>query len=134
MWRRRCPGACLSSARWTTGPRWASLLLGAGAARVLSGPLPNLLGGLVLAGIGAWFVLDWLRRLGPAGEAEGENPGQSGQRSGTAGKTCGSAGNRDSGNKVSRGKIPRGMFLPAFIMQVTCSALICNIFAILYIF
>ena len=31
------------------------------------------LGGLVLAGIGAWFVLDWLRRLGPAGEAEGEN-------------------------------------------------------------
>ena len=25
------------------------------------------------AGIGAWFVLDWLRRLGPAGEAEGEN-------------------------------------------------------------
>ena len=27
----------------------------------------------VLAGIGAWFVLDWLRRLGPAGEAEGEN-------------------------------------------------------------
>ena len=52
---------------------WASLLLGAGAARVLRGPLPNLLGGLVLAGIGAWFVLDWLRRLGPAGEAEGEN-------------------------------------------------------------
>ena len=40
---------------------------------VLSGPLPNLLGGLVLVGIGAWFVLDWLRRLGPAGEAEGEN-------------------------------------------------------------
>ena len=31
------------------------------------------LGGLVLVGIGAWFVLDWLRRLGPAGEAEGEN-------------------------------------------------------------
>ena len=28
---------------------------------------------LVLVGIGAWFVLDWLRRLGPAGEAEGEN-------------------------------------------------------------
>ena len=57
----------------TTLITWASLLLGAGAARVLSGPLPNLLGGLVLAGIGAWFVLDWLRRLGPAGEAEGEN-------------------------------------------------------------
>ena len=48
----------------TTLITWASLLLG---------PLPNLLGGLVLAGIGAWFVLDWLRRLGPAGEAEGEN-------------------------------------------------------------
>ena len=57
----------------TTLITWASLLLGAGAARVLRGPLPNLLGGLVLAGIGAWFVLDWLRRLGPAGEAEGEN-------------------------------------------------------------
>ena len=40
----------------TTLITWASLLLGAGAARVLSGPLPNLLGGLVLAGIGAWFV------------------------------------------------------------------------------
>ena len=39
----------------TTLITWASLLLGAGAARVLSGPL------------------DWLRRLGPAGEAEGEN-------------------------------------------------------------
>jgi len=37
----------------TTLITWASLLLGAGAARVLSGPLPNLLGGLVLAGIGA---------------------------------------------------------------------------------
>ena len=49
----------------TTLITWASLLLGAGAARVL--------GGLVLVGIGAWFVLDWLRRLGPAGEAEGEN-------------------------------------------------------------
>ena len=32
----------------TTLITWASLLLGAGAARVLSGPLPNLLGGLVL--------------------------------------------------------------------------------------
>ena len=57
----------------TTLITWPSLLLGAGASRVLSGPLPNLLGGLVLVGIGAWFVLDWLRRLGPAGEAEGEN-------------------------------------------------------------
>lgn len=56
----------------TTLITWASLLGGRGR-RVLSGPLPNLLGGLVLAGIGAWFVLDWLRRLGPAGEAEGEN-------------------------------------------------------------
>ena len=36
----------------TTLITWASLLLGAGAARVLRGPLPNLLGGLVLAGIG----------------------------------------------------------------------------------
>ena len=35
----------------TTLITWASLLLGAGAARVLRGPLPNLLGGLVLVGI-----------------------------------------------------------------------------------
>ena len=55
----------------TTLITWASLLLGAGAARVLSGPLPNLLGGLVLVGIGAWFVLDWLRRAGGGGEPGG---------------------------------------------------------------
>ena len=55
----------------TTLITWASLLLGAGAARVLSGPLPNLLGGLVLVGIGAGFVLDWLRRAGGGGEPGG---------------------------------------------------------------
>ncbi|MFR5861089.1 MAG: sporulation protein [Flavonifractor plautii] len=60
----------------TTLITWASLLLGAGAARVLSGPLPNLLGGLVLVGIGAWFVLDWLRRLGPAGGGGRGKPGR----------------------------------------------------------
>ena len=48
----------------TTLITWASLLLGAGAARVLRGPLPNLLGGLVLAG--------WLRRLGPPGRRKGK--------------------------------------------------------------
>ncbi len=52
----------------TTLITWASLLLGAGAARVLSGPLPNLLGGLVLVGIGIWLLVDCLRSLGKAGE------------------------------------------------------------------
>ena len=52
----------------TTLITWASLLLGAGAARVLRGPLPNLLGGLVLAGIGA-LALPWIM----PGVAEGEN-------------------------------------------------------------
>ena len=55
----------------TTLITWASLLLGAGAARVLRGPLPNLLGGLVLAGIGAWYR----PRLGGPGEFPG-HPGR----------------------------------------------------------
>ena len=43
---------------------------------------------------------------------------RAGQRSGTTGKTCGSAGDRDSGNKVSRGKIPRGMFQGTYIRSL----------------
>lgn len=64
---RLSPGRSLLVAALTTLITWLSLALGAGAARVL-GPLTHLLGGLVLAGIGAWFVLDWLRRLGAAPE------------------------------------------------------------------
>ena len=66
----------------TTLITWASLLLGAGAARVLSGPLPNLLGGLVLAGIGA-LALPWIMPgvavnnagIGVAAEVSGIAPG-----------------------------------------------------------
>ena len=61
-------GYALAIAALTTGITWASLALGAGAAA--------LLGALVLAGIGAWFVLDWLRRQGaPPAEEESAVPG-----------------------------------------------------------
>ena len=57
----------------TTLVTWLSLVLGDIAALVLTARAGARLGGVVLVGIGLWFVLDWLRRLGPAGEAEGEN-------------------------------------------------------------
>ena len=55
----------------TTLITWLSLVLGSGAARVLQGGLPGLLGGLALVGIGLWFGLDWLRRTGAAPEEGG---------------------------------------------------------------
>ncbi len=61
---RRLVIACI-----TTLVTWLSLALGDTAALVLPAGLSAMLGGLVLVGIGAWFVLDWLRR--PAG---GETP------------------------------------------------------------
>lgn len=61
---RLSPGRSLLVAALTTLITWLSLVLGSGAARLLQGSLTRLLGGLVLAAIGAWFVLDWLRRLG----------------------------------------------------------------------
>ena len=72
-------GICISPAHslllagLTTLITWASLALGSGATQVLRGPLPGMLGGLALVGIGLWFVLDWLRRLSPAPEQDGEN-------------------------------------------------------------
>lgn len=56
----------------TTLITWASLLLGAGAARVLSGPLPNLLGGLVLVGIGAWSCWTGCAAWDPPGRRKGK--------------------------------------------------------------
>lgn len=55
----------------TTLITWLSLVLGRGAAGTLGRSFAGALGGLVLAGIGLWFVLDWLRSLGgqPAQEA-----------------------------------------------------------------
>lgn len=52
----------------TTLVTWMSLVLGDTAAAVLPEGLAELLGGLVLVGIGLWFMLDWLRR--PEGETE----------------------------------------------------------------
>ena len=51
---------------------WPPLALGAGAAAPLGGRTAQVLGGLVLAGMGAWFLLDWLRRPGPPPEGAEE--------------------------------------------------------------
>lgn len=52
----------------TTGITWVSLALGALGAELLDGGFSHLVGGLVLVGIGAWFLLDCLRRMGKADE------------------------------------------------------------------
>jgi len=56
----------------TTLVTWLSLLLGDAAALVLPEGLAGVLGGLVLVGIGLWFMLDWLGHppCGEHGEAE----------------------------------------------------------------
>lgn len=54
----------------TTVVTWLSLVLGDTAAAVVPEGLAALLGGLVLVGIGMWFLLDWLRR--PEGESAPE--------------------------------------------------------------
>ena len=54
----------------TTLITWLSLLLGRGAAVRMGTGFAGALGGLVLAGIGLWFVLDWLRGLGTSHPAE----------------------------------------------------------------
>ena len=59
---------------------WLSLALGAGAAALLGGRPAQVLGGLVLAGMGAWFVLDWLRRPGPPPEGAEEAEAAAGLR------------------------------------------------------
>ena len=63
-------GYGLVIAALTTLITWLSLALGAGAAALLGGRTAQVLGGLVLAGMGAWFLLDWLRRPGPQGQGE----------------------------------------------------------------
>lgn len=52
----------------TTVITWASLALGALGAELLDAGFSQLVGGLLLVGIGAWFLLDCLRRLGRADE------------------------------------------------------------------
>ena len=65
-------GYSLVIAALTTLITWLSLALGAGAAALLGGRTAQVLGGLVLAGMGAWFLLDWLRRPGPPPEGAEE--------------------------------------------------------------
>ena len=71
-------GYGLGLAALTTLITWLSLALGSAGARLLGGGLARALGGLVLAGIGAWFVLDWLRR--PGGGPPPAEPGPGGAR------------------------------------------------------
>ncbi len=59
---------CLILAGVTTAVTWLSLALGAAAGRFLPAGLADMLGGLVLLGIGFWFLLDWLRAPGEAEE------------------------------------------------------------------
>lgn len=73
-------GYGLAIAALTTLITWVSLALGAGAAALLGGRPAQVLGGLVLAGMGAWFVLDWLRRPGPPPEGAEEAEAAAGLR------------------------------------------------------
>ena len=70
-------GHTLVIAGLTTFITWLSLALGRGAAARMGAAFAGALGGLVLAGIGLWFVLDWLRGLGgpPAQQAPAEGGG-----------------------------------------------------------
>lgn len=74
---RLTPGAALVIAAVTTVVTWLSLALGDFASGLLPEGLADMLGGLVLVGIGLWFLLDFLRRLGQAGgeEAPAQAPG-----------------------------------------------------------
>ena len=65
-------GYGLVIAALTTLITWLSLARGAGPAALLGGRTAQVLGGLVLAGMGAWFLLDWLRRPGPPPEGAEE--------------------------------------------------------------
>ena len=73
-------GYGLVIAALTTLITWLSLALGAGAAALLGGRTAQVLGGLVLAGMGAWFLLDWLRRPGPPPEEAEEAEAAAGLR------------------------------------------------------
>ena len=74
-------GHSLVLAAVTTGITWFSLALGEAAAGVLPPALSAVLGGMVLIGIGFWFVLDYLRD--PSGSAgEGADAGRAGSLEG----------------------------------------------------
>ena len=73
-------GYGLVIAALTTLITWLSLALGAGAAALLGRRTAQVLGGLVLAGMGAWFLLDWLRRPGPSPEGAEEAEAAAGLR------------------------------------------------------
>ena len=57
-------GGILIIALVTTAVTWLSLALGDAAAWILTPAASRVLGGLALVGIGLWFLLDCLRRLG----------------------------------------------------------------------
>lgn len=58
----------------TTLVTWLSMLLGDVASVVLPSSLADLFGGMLLLGIGLWFILDWLRSMEKdASEDESEN-------------------------------------------------------------
>lgn len=52
----------------TTAVTWLSLMLGVVASGLFSALLSNVLGGVILVGIGLWFLLDYLRHLGNGAE------------------------------------------------------------------
>lgn len=74
---RPSPAHTLVIAGLTTLITWLSLVLGEGAAATLGRSFAGALGGLVLAGIGLWFVLDWLRSLGNPGQEDTPAAGKS---------------------------------------------------------
>ena len=74
---RPSPSHTLVIAGLTTLITWLSLVLGEGAAATLGRSFAGALGGLVLAGIGLWFVLDWLRSLGNPGQEDTPAAGKS---------------------------------------------------------
>lgn len=71
---RVSPVGSLIIAAITTAITWLSLTLGSMASCVLTEGVSNLLGGLVLAGIGLWFLLDYLRSLGTREDADAPPP------------------------------------------------------------
>ena len=74
---RPSPSHTLVIAGLTTLITWLSLVLGKEAAATLGRSFAGALGGLVLAGVGLWVVLDWLRSLGNSGQGDTPAAGES---------------------------------------------------------
>lgn len=72
--RVSCRG-CLILAAVTTAVTWFSLELGRLAAGFFIPGFSGMMGGLVLLAIGAWFLLDWLRRPAAQEETPPAHPG-----------------------------------------------------------